>query len=57
MNHGELELCHPSDIVRLRPVIVHQAGQVQEGLDAVQVRADSLEMSLPPDASLGTPEL
>ena len=41
--------------VRLRPVIVHHAGQVQEGPDAVQVGAHRLEVPLPPDALLGTP--
>ena len=39
----------------LGPVIVHQAHQVQEVLDAVQVRADCLEVPLPADAGLGTP--
>ena len=41
-------------IVRLCPVVVQQAGQVKEGLDALQVRADRFEVSLPPDALLGT---
>jgi len=42
------------DTVRLRPVIVHQAGQVKKGLDTVQIGADSLETPLPPDAGFCT---
>ena len=35
-------------------VVVHEAGHVQEGLDAVDVRADGLEVAVFADACLGT---
>ena len=35
-------------------VVVHDAGHVQEGFDAVDVRADGSEVSVFADAGLGT---